>query len=228
MAAARRGVGARREIGKFAMADHLSYIRIYGLTGEETEVFQSIGAPLIGEGSPSTPLPITPPGTQPTLPDERESVLDVKALWTAQSAFIENLAEYLNGLDPLTNTAEGSLIKDYVKVLTSSTEFQASLAALGIQKDLLDTLPKIWETISRQTPKELQKWIDDGETYATDLGEWWTAALDAAAQKKQAEIDLADAVTPEEIAAAQEALASATSAEAAADSDLPATNPVKS
>lgn len=189
------------------MSDHLDYIRIRGLIDSETESFQGSGA--YGE-------PIAPIKTKPTLAEQKQEIIDLKALWEAQQKFTANLIGYLNSLDPQSNSDFGSLVSDYAGILSACANMTASMDALRLQASALEALPVLWKTIDRQPSEEVTKWIETADTWGKNLEKWFEDGIAALYAKDEAldAIDaakalLADAKTEEDVAAAQSALSTA-------------------
>lgn len=210
---------------------HLDMIRIHGLEDAETEVFQGVSMPLSGGSSPSAGVPAVTPGITPGVDDsvggvvpsqqaaEKQATFDLGKVWSAQQRFAGTLISYLSKLDPGQNSDAESVVSDFINLLKSVNGLKSSTTAYDLSTKATMQLPLIWDTLSRQQPKELTKWIDDTETWGKSLETWWKDGLGALYAKDEAEdaiaaaqIALSDATTPEEAQAAQTALENAQTA----------------
>jgi hypothetical protein len=210
------------------MSDHLDLIRIKNLEDSQEEAFQGMGATgaeaqhgsasgsfggSVGTGTVPTSTEIEKSGgtVSPT-----QAAYDLKQVWAAQQRFTSTLISYLNRLDPGQNGDAGSIITDYINLLSTANSLSSSTTAFDLSTKAALELSIVWDTLNRQQPKEIQKWIESTKAARETIKSSWAAGLDALGVKNAAldALDVAnaalrDAQTEEEIQIAQANVATA-------------------
>lgn len=189
--------------------DATDFIRIRNLDDSDAEVFTGVD----GSGSSTT-------SSGSTVTSTTTATLDVAQVWAAQKTFAATLYDFLDALEPGSNTDAGNVITAYLALLQQTSQLAASVDAITIQAKALDELQVVWDTLNRLPSQEDVDFVKDIDTYATQLETWFSSGLTALYNRDTALDAVAAAKAAVAAAATEAALTTANTDLATAQADL--------